>query len=195
MFNSIATFLRNLSISLKINLTLALVFLYIISASLFFTARNEQELALHLLEQQTRDTADSYFDSVNTLMISGTMVNSGLLRQKILSRPGVTEARIVRGDAVKKAFGKGKSFNQALAGLPVMKIVDTPKGRILTVINSLKASAIIVALIVSYATGWPLEPCLGPRGSAIHSILWINRWLPIYLDPALSMSFWELSAG
>jgi len=140
--------LNRLSLPLKINLTLVVVMSYIIVAVMYFTASNERELALQLIEQQTMDTADSYFDSINTLMVTGTMANSGLLREKILSRPGIVDARIIRSKHVTKIYGAGKPENQikdqldrrALAGEEIIEITDTGQGRILTVVDPIKAS-------------------------------------------------------
>ena len=139
---------KNLSISVKISLVLIVVILLIVLIDMFLVVRNENDLALQLIEQQTKDTADSYFDGVNTMMLTGMMSNKEILRQKVLSRPGIIEARIIRNDPVKKLYGPGTPENQlkdgldrqALAGKDVIKLFDTEQGRVLTVINPLVAS-------------------------------------------------------
>jgi len=141
-------FINNLSVSLKISLGLIVVMLSIVFTDMFLIVSNENDLALQLIEQQTKDTADSYFDGVNTMMVTGTMANKELLRQKVLSRPGIVEARIIRHDNVKKLYGQGSAENQvrdeldrqALAGKGVIELFDTDQGRVLTVINPLVAS-------------------------------------------------------
>ena len=98
---------RQMSVQTKINLALVLVLVAIMSASLFIAASTEKRLVLQVVEQQTKDAADSYFDSINTMMLTGTMAQREVLRNKILARPGVIDARIIRGDEVTKVFGQG----------------------------------------------------------------------------------------
>ena len=64
---------RQMSVQTKINLALLVVFALVLAASLFYSAGSEKQLILHVVEQQTKDTADSYFDSINTMMLTGTM--------------------------------------------------------------------------------------------------------------------------
>ncbi|MCX4198149.1 hypothetical protein OMR07_23745 [Methylobacterium organophilum] len=77
---------RQMSVQTKINLALVLVLVAIMSASLFFSASTEKRLVLQVVEQQTKDAADSYFDSINTMMLTGTMAQREVLRNKILAR-------------------------------------------------------------------------------------------------------------
>ncbi len=145
---AISAVINNLSVSLKVYLGIALVTLQVVAAVMYLTVSNETDLALQLIEQQTRDTADSYFDGINTMMITGSMANRGLLRKKVLSRPGIVEARIIRHDNVIKLYGAGGDENRpmdaldrrALAGQNVLELSDTDKGRVLTVINAIVAS-------------------------------------------------------
>ncbi|MHB8822721.1 MAG: methyl-accepting chemotaxis protein [Pseudomonadaceae bacterium] len=140
---------RQLSVQTKINLALLLVLLLIMSASLYIAASAEKNLVLHVVEQQTKDAADSYFDSINTMMLTGTMAQRDVLRQKILARPGVIDARIVRGDAVIKTFGAGFDHQapadaldrSALAGKAIMEVTKQNGRRVLTVINPILAHA------------------------------------------------------
>lgn len=66
---------RQMSVQTKINLALVLVLVAIMSASLFIAASTEKRLVLQVVEQQTKDAADSYFDSINTMMLTGTMAD------------------------------------------------------------------------------------------------------------------------
>ncbi|MDH5444827.1 MAG: methyl-accepting chemotaxis protein [Gammaproteobacteria bacterium] len=140
--------IQNLSISIKVYLGISIVTLFVVAAVMILTMRNEQDLALQLIEQQTKDTADSYFDGINTMMVTGTMANKPLLREKVLSRPGIVEARIIRHDNVSKFYGAGTEENQvideldrkSLKGNSIIEIADTAEGRVLTVINPILAS-------------------------------------------------------
>ncbi|QLF91847.1 HAMP domain-containing protein [Pseudomonas sp. ABC1] len=138
---------RQMSVQTKINLALVLVFALVMSASLFFAASTEKKLVRNVVEQQTKDAADSYFDSINTMMLTGTMAQRDVLRTKILARPGVTEARIIRGDEITKYFGPGHEHQapadeldkRALAGESIVQVDDNGGSRVLTVINPIHA--------------------------------------------------------
>ena len=140
---------RQMSVQTKINLALVLVLVAIMSASLFIAASTEKRLVLQVVEQQTKDAADSYFDSINTMMLTGTMAQREVLRNKILARPGVIDARIIRGDEVTKVFGPGYAQQapadaldrQALTGESIIQVDKKDGGRVLTVINPILAHA------------------------------------------------------
>ena len=137
-----------LSISSKINIILLFVFTIILIVSIAHMVSNERAMVETVIEQQNKDTADSYFDAINTMMLTGTMNQRELLRDKLLDRPGITDARIVRGSAIKALYGEGNANEQiqdqldkrALQGETIMQIDETENERILTVINPLKAS-------------------------------------------------------
>ncbi len=147
MNNSSAS--RQMSVQTKINLALVLVLVAIMSASLFFSASTEKRLVLQVVEQQTKDAADSYFDSINTMMLTGTMAQREVLRNKILARPGVIDARIIRGEEVTKVFGPGYDHQapvdaldrRALSGEAIIEVNKQNGGRVLTVINPILAHA------------------------------------------------------
>ena len=92
--------------------------------------------------------ADSYFDALNTMMITGSMNRRAVLRKKIESRPAVISARIIRAKAVDSLFGKGKpdehpkdAFDErALSGEEIVHISRNGNERALTVINPILAS-------------------------------------------------------
>ena len=98
---------RQMLVQTKINLALLIVFFTTMVASLAFSVISERRLVLEVVEQQTKDAADSYFDSINTMMLTGTMAQRDVLREKILERPGVVDARIVRNEAITSVFGPG----------------------------------------------------------------------------------------
>lgn len=136
-----------LSIQAKINLSLVAIFILVMAAVISFTAWSERKLVLDVVEAQTKDAADSYFDGINTMMLTGTMANRGLLRDKVLARPGFLEARIIRSEAVNKVFGSGNEDEhpqdeldrRALEGESIMELSGTDQGRVLTVVNPLRA--------------------------------------------------------
>ena len=89
---------HQMSVQTKINLAMLLVLGLLMLASLIYSANNERNLIQQVMEQRTRDTADTYFDFINTSMLTGTMAQRGILRDKILASPGIIEARIIRDE-------------------------------------------------------------------------------------------------
>src|SRR5699024_4524689 len=83
----------------------------------------------------------------NTMMLTGTMAQRNVLRDKVLARPGVTDARILRTEGVNSVYGPGYAYQtpvdeldrRALAGEQVMELTEDRNGRLLTVINPLYA--------------------------------------------------------
>jgi methyl-accepting chemotaxis protein len=128
----------HLSINTKINVAVVGVFVFVLLMALYHTAKNERELILTVVEQQTRDAADGYFDSINTMMLTGTMEQRQIIRDKVLSRPNVTEARIIRGQSISDMYGPGKEHEniadeldrQAMGGESVLEISKGDKGRV-----------------------------------------------------------------
>lgn len=139
---------RQMSVQTKINLALLIVFFTTMVASLAFSVISERRLVLEVVEQQTKDAADSYFDSINTMMLTGTMAHRDVLREKILERPGVVDARIVRNEAITSVFGPGYDHQtpadeldrRALQDEAIIDIDRSSGHRILTVINPIHAS-------------------------------------------------------
>lgn len=143
----ISKLFRTLSIQARINLAVLMVFAIIFTVALWRMASSETALIREVVEQQTRDAADSYFDSINTMMLTGTMANRAIIRDKILERPGVLEARIIRTKLVDDVFGKGfdeqypvdNLDQRALSGEAVIEITENHNGRVMTVVNPILA--------------------------------------------------------
>ncbi|MGE0080688.1 MAG: methyl-accepting chemotaxis protein [Thiohalomonadaceae bacterium] len=140
--------IQGLSVRAKVSIALAVAFVLVLAASLAYVAHSERKLIEQVIAQQTLDTADSYFDSFNILMITGTMGNRDALRQKILERPGILDARLLRHDSVSQVYGPGtpeeapvdELDRRGLAGEKILRIDETDKGRVLTVVEPIRAS-------------------------------------------------------
>ncbi len=136
---------RHMSMQVKMNLALLLVFALVMVAALYYSMTDENHLALQVVKQQMKASADSYFDSLNTMMLTGTMSQREVLRKKMRDRPGVLDARIIRGQPVIKQFGPGFADEKpvddldkrALAGEPIEQLTDN--GSVLTVIEPMRA--------------------------------------------------------
>ena len=138
---------KALSIQTKVNLSLVFVFLVVFASSLTTIHRSETSLTREVAEFTTLATADAYFDSINMLMLSGAMQNRGVLQQKILSNESITEARIIRGEAVRKLYGPGSEDaiimddldRRAMAGEQIIREFNDDQGHRLTVLTPMRA--------------------------------------------------------
>jgi methyl-accepting chemotaxis protein len=133
----------------KIYLTLLALFLLMLLCSAGYLAYSQRVMVEHLVDHQTRDLADSYFDNINTLMLTGGMANREIAREKVLSRPEVIDARILRAESVTRMYGPGSDYaaprdeldRRALEGETIRRITEGDKGRVLTLLVPLPASA------------------------------------------------------
>ena len=146
--NSEQVEIKGFSIPAKINLVVGVVFLLVIILVTFFVFTQDKSRALEQAQARTSDMSTLYFDSLNTMMLTGTMGQRKILQDKMLRRPGVLEARVIRGEPVNNQFGPGFDYEQpvddldlrALAGEEIVDIKETPEGRVLTVLMPFKAT-------------------------------------------------------
>lgn len=132
----------------KVNLTVGISFVLVIASVTTYTVQRESQRLTEFTEEQTRDLTTFYFDSLNTMMLTGTMDQRAILRKKILARSGVVDARVIRGEPVRQQFGPGYPEEQpiddldrrALAGEDIAQIEDRPGGRVWTVLTPFRAT-------------------------------------------------------
>jgi len=145
----IVNMLKNLSLAKKIHLALTLIGAIFLSTTIFFFHHDEKELAEHFVERNLESLALNYFDSVNTMMLTGTIANRQLIQNKILSQDDIVEARILRSEAVNKVFGEGFSDQSAksafekegLEGKRAFKKFELDGKRMMSFIIPVKASS------------------------------------------------------
>ncbi|GGK84573.1 methyl-accepting chemotaxis protein [Amphritea balenae] len=136
-------------IKTKVNLSLAFVLLLVLIASVSLIYKSETNLSAEIALQNTQNTADAYFDSINIMMLSGAMANRQTLQAKITSNPELSEARIIRGKAVTDMYGAGTPDSaiadeydrQAMAGETIAVELNDEQGHRLTVVRPMRASA------------------------------------------------------
>ncbi|PKH87044.1 methyl-accepting chemotaxis protein [Colwellia sp. Bg11-28] len=141
--------LKNLSLAKKIHLALTLIGAIFLSTTIFFFHHDEKVLAEHFVERNLESLALNYFDSVNTMMLTGTIANRQLIQNKILSQDDIVEARILRTQAVNKVFGEGfpdqsakSAFErEGLAGKRAFKKFELDGKRMMSFIIPVKASS------------------------------------------------------
>jgi methyl-accepting chemotaxis protein len=142
------TRLRSAPLLFKINVVIAFTFLVVILSVTLYTGSRGKDRALLHATNQTKDIATFYFDSLNTMMLTGTMDQRTVLRNKILRRPNIKSARVIRGQPVKDQFGPGYPEEQpldemdrkALAGEDAVIVEQTPEGRTVTALVPFRAT-------------------------------------------------------
>lgn len=138
---------RTHSLERTIYLAVVACFVLVLGVTLYVSSVDARRLGMTVLKDQAEDAALSYFDSLNVLMLSGTMNNRETLRTKMLSRHGVTDARMIRGDLINQTFGEGLSHEKsadefdrrALAGESVHEERMEGGKPVLTVVQPIKA--------------------------------------------------------
>ncbi len=97
------------SIQSKILFSIASVVILLMMVSMLFMAERQKQMIQTLAIEKTRDMANSYFDSINTMMLTGSMAQSKVLREKLKSHPDVTDVRLIRGKGISDMFGPGSA--------------------------------------------------------------------------------------
>ncbi len=104
---------HQMSLAKKINLALVLIAIVFLSTTVVFFYIDEKKLSEHFVERNLKSLALNYFDSVNTMMLTGTIGNRQIIQNKIKSQDDIVEARIIRAPALTKLFGDGHSDQKA----------------------------------------------------------------------------------
>ena len=139
---------RKISVQTKITSALVVVFVSLMIATTWHMASTERDMVHSMAQQNALDTASSYFDGVNTMMLTGTTAQRDLLRQKVLAREDVIETRIVRAPEITKLFGEGNPEQKAVddldhKGLAGERVIHTGRdgnGRTVTVVTPIRAT-------------------------------------------------------
>ncbi|MEW6354586.1 MAG: methyl-accepting chemotaxis protein, partial [Pseudomonadota bacterium] len=141
--------MKRVSVRFKLNFTVALIFFIVAAATSVYSYISERQHMLDKTISEVKDMTTFYFDSLNTLMLVGSMDQRAILREKILKRPNVVEARVNRGDPVKEQFGPGFPEEQAvdewdrqgLQGNEVVRVTrDKDGARQVTVVTPFRAT-------------------------------------------------------
>ena len=141
-------FIKQQSIRRKVGLSVALIFALVIVVLTSYSIVREQSKIMEQVQQQTEDMTTMYFDSLNTMMLTGTMAERSIIRTKLLARDGVVEARVLRGKPVSNQYGPGwpeeqavdELDNRALNGEQIKKIEERDGKKVLTVITPFHAT-------------------------------------------------------
>jgi len=140
---------KNTSVQGKLLLSVSTVVIVLMGISLLFMAERQKQMVQILATEKARDIANSYFDGINTMMLTGSMTQSQVLREKLKSHAGVVEVRLIRGQALRESFGAGsaeqmaedEADRQALSGRAQVIAGLRGDDQIVTVIEPVIASA------------------------------------------------------
>lgn len=137
-----------LTITTKLLITLLTVFGLVLIASTTYQYLQQRNLINSVLSEQLHDKASNYFDSLNMMMLTGTMVQKETLRQKALAQDGIENVRVLRADAVSKLYGPGQDNQKpvddidkrALAGELIIEPISADWGKGIVVALPMKSS-------------------------------------------------------
>ncbi|MCW8931324.1 MAG: methyl-accepting chemotaxis protein [Gammaproteobacteria bacterium] len=85
------------SVGLKVVLPLGFIFLIAMSISNWFYTSHQTDQSKQNIIKQMNGIATNYFDSLNTMMLTGTISNRNILKEKILQNKNITELRVLHG--------------------------------------------------------------------------------------------------
>ncbi|MGF1694565.1 methyl-accepting chemotaxis protein [Vibrio lamellibrachiae] len=137
-----------LTVSFKLLVTLISVSALVLSVSTGYQYVQQRNLINSVLSEQLHDKASNYFDSLNMMMITGTMAQKETLRDKALAQDGIENVKVLRADAVSKIYGEGHANQKpsddidrrALAGETVIEPFEGSWGKGIVVALPMKSS-------------------------------------------------------
>ncbi|WP_325892473.1 methyl-accepting chemotaxis protein [Grimontia sp. NTOU-MAR1] len=138
-----------LPIAAKILFALLGIFSVVLAVSLIYQNNQQKTFVTDIVGEQTLDKASNYFDSLNMMMLTGTIHQKEALRNKVLEQNGIEDARVVRAEGITKVFGPGNpgqaildSIDQrAIDGETVVERVTRDYGPSIVVALPMKASS------------------------------------------------------
>ncbi|MGD8641542.1 MAG: HAMP domain-containing protein, partial [Gammaproteobacteria bacterium] len=141
-------FLNHLSLRAKVNFAVGITFLLVLIFVTSFAVTEESNRLMEAAEKQVTEVTTLYFDSLNTMMLTDTMDQRSILRNKMLARKEVTDARVIRGQPVRGQFGPGfpeeepldELDRRALQGEQIVLIEEQAGQRQLTVLTPFHAT-------------------------------------------------------
>ncbi|MFV8433549.1 methyl-accepting chemotaxis protein [Vibrio owensii] len=136
------------TITFKLLLALIAVFTCVLAVSTGYQYYQQKTLINDVLSEQLHDKASNYFDSLNMMMLTGTMSQKETLRQKALAQEGIEQVRVLRADTVSKFYGSGDANQKpiddidqrALSGELVIEPISADWGKGLVVALPMKSS-------------------------------------------------------
>lgn len=138
---------KHYSIRFLLLAALAAAFSLILVFTVLYSASAQRDHMEEFSHKYVDGLAKSYFDGLNTMMVTGTIGNRDVLRDKVMAPEDVLDVRVIRSDQLNQVFGKGTKAEQqrdpddrkALAGERVERYSSNDDGRIYTLIDPVVA--------------------------------------------------------
>src|SRR5690554_5859904 len=126
---------------------LATAFSLILVFTVLFSASAQRDHMEEFSHKYVDGLAKSYFDGLNTMMVTGTINNRDVLRDKVMAPEDVLDVRVIRSDQLNRMFGSGTQAEQkrdqddkvALSGQRVERYSNNENGRVYTLIDPVVA--------------------------------------------------------
>ncbi|MFC4260277.1 methyl-accepting chemotaxis protein [Marinobacter lacisalsi] len=140
---------KHYSIRFLLLVALALAFSVILVFTLAYSAHSQRAHVEEFSQKYVEGLAKSYFDGLNTMMVTGTIGNREVLRDKVTAPEDVLDVRVIRSDQLNAMYGAGNADEQrrqpedlrALEGEKVELYTENEQGRVYTMIEPVVASA------------------------------------------------------
>ena len=183
----------NRSLKLKILAALVLVFGLLIVVTTSITTNNERSMVMDLAVDKTLQATRTYFDNINTMMLSGTMAQRNILREKLLETEGIEQVKVIRAPAISDLFGPGNPEQiieddldrQGLASKePIIVKTENENGRLVSVVIPMLSSE-------NYK-GTNCTTCHVTSPGTVLGTVRIDYSLQ-HLDEKISDNLWQLS--
>lgn len=139
---------KHYSIRFLLLAALALAFSVILVFTIAYSAHSQRVHVDEFTQKYVDGLAKSYFDGLNTMMVTGTIGNREVLREKVTAPEEVLDVRVIRSDQLMATFGPGNADEQrrepadlqALEGERVEQYSENDQGRVYTMIEPVVAS-------------------------------------------------------
>jgi methyl-accepting chemotaxis protein len=131
------------SIQFLLLAALAAAFSLILVLTVLHSASSQREHLEAFTHKYVEGLAKSYFDGLNTMMVTGTIGNRGVLREKFMAPEDILDVRVIRSEHLNRTFGAGNDYEQkrdaldeqALRGQRVESYSSNEKGRVYTLVE------------------------------------------------------------
>lgn len=138
---------KNQSIRFVLLFTLAGAFSLILVLTLVYGNYSQRQHLEDYTGRYVESLSKSYFDALNTMMVTGTINNRQMLREKATASEDVLDVRVIRSKQLNDMFGAGNDSEQArgeleakaLRGERIEQVSDGERGRVYTLIEPVRA--------------------------------------------------------
>ena len=103
---------KHYSIRFLLLVALAAAFSLVLVFTVLYSANSQRAHVEEFSHRYVDGLAKSYVDGLNTMMITGTIGNRDVLREKVKAPEDVLDVRVIRSDLLNRAFGTGNQSEQ-----------------------------------------------------------------------------------